>query len=159
MDMELSESVLEQFRRAATIREAFFASGAPRPDVKFTLTPRSIDQRIETVEIDLEGQVVTFQPGVNRGVTVQWPMPISTNLSTVNFVSEGTNKVQAKTTNGPWSVFRLFREARFEPRGPDRAFVTFAANGMAASFELRASSIVNPFSLPDLEQFQCPPTL
>ncbi|AIB16041.1 hypothetical protein ABAZ39_29750 (plasmid) [Azospirillum argentinense] len=163
MDLDLSEPVLEQFRRAATIREAFFATGSPRPDVKFTLTPRTIDPRIETVEIDLEGQLVTFQAGVNRGVTVQWPMPISTNVSAVTFVAGGTtdtpNKVQARSASGPWSVFRLFREARFEPRGPDRAIVTFAGGGMSASFELRASSIVNPFSLPDMEQFQCPPNL
>ncbi|MBP2293223.1 type VI secretion system membrane subunit TssM [Azospirillum rugosum] len=163
MDLDLSEPVLEQFRRAATIREAFFATGSPRPDVKFTLTPRIIDPKIETVEIDLEGQLVTFQPGVNRGVTVQWPMPISTNVSAVTFVAGSTNgvpnKVQARSASGPWSVFRLFREARFEPRGPDRAVVTFAGGGMSASFELRASSIVNPFSLPDMEQFQCPPTL
>ena len=163
MDLELSEPVLEQFRRAAAIREAFFASGSPRPDVRFTLTPRSIDPKIETVEIDLEGQLVTFQSGVNRGVTVTWPMPVSTGVSAVTFVAGSgngaPNKVQARSANGPWSVFRLFREARFEPRGPDRAIVTFAGGGMTASFELRASSVVNPFALPDMEQFQCPPTL
>ena len=44
--------------------------------------------------------------------------------------------------------------------GPKKLFeevnVTFSAGGHDATFEIRASSVLNPFALPALGQFRCP---
>jgi type VI secretion system protein ImpL len=38
---------------------------------------------------------------------------------------------------------------------PDRFLVTFQIEGRTATFELRASSVYNPFRLQALERFEC----
>jgi type VI secretion system protein ImpL len=42
---------------------------------------------------------------------------------------------------------------------PDRFDVTFQVGSRAATFGLRANTVVNPFTLPELGQFRCPPSL
>ena len=37
--------------------------------------------------------------------------------------------------------------------------VTFQVEGYKARYELRASSVYNPFNLPELQQFRCPESL
>ena len=60
------------------------------------------------------------------------------------------------TTEGPWALFRLFDTAQVKPgRGADRLQVTFDIEGMHAAFAIYADSVVNPFVLPDLQQFRC----
>jgi type VI secretion system protein ImpL len=43
--------------------------------------------------------------------------------------------------------------------GRDRSYVTFQSAGRGARFELRAGSVINPFTLRELGEFRCPPAL
>jgi type VI secretion system protein ImpL len=63
------------------------------------------------------------------------------------------------TKNGPWSIFRLFDEGRIRAVQSDRFTVTFNVGGRSATFELRAGSVNNPFSMPALRDFRCPDSL
>jgi type VI secretion system protein ImpL len=38
----------------------------------------------------------------------------------------------------------------------DRLIATFQSAGRKASWEIQASSVVNPFMMKELEQFRCP---
>jgi type VI secretion system protein ImpL len=62
--------------------------------------------------------------------------------------------------DGPWAWFRLLDEAQVTQSSlTDRFNVTFEVGGRSATFELRANSVNNPFSLTSLEQFRCPGSL
>jgi type VI secretion system protein ImpL len=71
-------------------------------------------------------------------------------------VDGGTPAVRSK--EGPWGWFRLLQEAQLALQGrpPDLYAVTFAAGTHAASFELQADSVDNPFDLGLFQRFRCP---
>jgi len=63
------------------------------------------------------------------------------------------------TQDGPWAFFRLIDQGQVSSTAPDRFQVTFTAGGHSAQFEIRAGSVLNPFSLKELHQFRCPGSL
>jgi len=59
--------------------------------------------------------------------------------------------------DGPWALFKLFDRQQLEAAGaPERFKATFNVDGRKAIFLVTASSVRNPFRLPELEQFSCP---
>ena len=69
----------------------------------------------------------------------------------------GSNGV---TFNGPWALFRMFDGVQIvETRQSERFVATFNVEGRRTVFEIFASSVRNPFRLPELSQFRCPTAL
>jgi type VI secretion system protein ImpL len=61
---------------------------------------------------------------------------------------------------GPWALFRMFDGVQIEQTRQDERFVaTIDVEGRRATFEIFASSVRNPFRLPELSQFRCPTVL
>jgi type VI secretion system protein ImpL len=64
------------------------------------------------------------------------------------------------TTEGPWALFRMFDKLQLVPTSaPERFKVTFNVDSRKATFEVIASSVVNPFKLRELSEFGCPHSL
>jgi len=59
---------------------------------------------------------------------------------------------------GPWALLRLFDRVSFEPVANSQTTfrATLDIGGRKAVFEVTASSVRNPFKLPELHDFQCP---
>ncbi|WP_207480985.1 type VI secretion system membrane subunit TssM [Arenibaculum pallidiluteum] len=159
LDIGIPDAALAPFQNAATIREAFFPTGQRRPDIRFSVAAVQLDPRIERAELEIDGQLASFGPGANRPAILQWPSPAATNRSSLMVQPAGGQPVVLQA-EGAWSPFKLLRAARIERR-PDgeRVLATFRPGGLEAKFELRASGIVNPFALTELEAFRCPPSL
>ena len=67
-----------------------------------------------------------------------------------------TDRTSSLTADGPWSWFRLLDQAQLDTiANTDRFQVTFQIEGLKAVYELRASSVANPFRMASLSQFQC----
>ena len=61
--------------------------------------------------------------------------------------------------DGPWALFRMFDGVKIEETNQLERFVaTIDVGGRHAVFEILASSVRNPFRLPELSQFHCPTT-
>ena len=86
---------------------------------------------------------------------IQWPQQGAT-IARLVFTSAGDGHTAGASATGPWALFRLFDKAQVRTGGgADRLQVTFAVEGMRAAFAVYADSVVNPFVLPDLQQFRC----
>ena len=58
---------------------------------------------------------------------------------------------------GPWALFRMFDDVKIEETPQLERFVaTITVGTRRAVFEILASSVRNPFRLPELSQFHCP---
>jgi type VI secretion system protein ImpL len=67
--------------------------------------------------------------------------------------AEGTGWV----TEGPWALHRLFDRAQLVPgNAPERFTALFTVEGRRLRFEVTTSSVLNPFRLRAMEEFQCP---
>ena len=107
----------------------------------------------DAVLLLLDGQVVTYSHGPQVPVQMQWPGtgPKQVRLS---FQPQSPNSTIVK--DGPWAFFRLIDEGQLAAMGPERFQITFNVGGHSATFEIRAGSVLNPFSLKELHRFRCP---
>ncbi|MGE0119201.1 MAG: type VI secretion system membrane subunit TssM [Dongiaceae bacterium] len=151
-DIPISSGALEQFRMAAAIRDALFASGTS-PSARFEIVPLALDNAATQVLLELDGQVVTYSHGPQVPVQMQWP---GTGPKQVRLSFQPQSPSSTIVKDGPWAFFRLIDEGQLSSMGPERFQITFNVGGHSASFEIRAGSVLNPFSLKELHRFRCP---
>lgn len=155
-NMGIPNAVLEQFQRAAIIREAFFTTGGPTPVVEFELQPQALDPRVDQLILDLGGQILDYRHGPLRTQRLRWPPPEGPSRVRLAF-TDASGGGPSLMEEGPWAWFRLLDRSRLTPTDqPERFKLSFTIAGLSAQFELRAISVRNPFNLAELRGFQCP---
>jgi type VI secretion system protein ImpL len=151
----ISQEVLNQFQRAARLRDMFFAAGGRQPALRFELVPLSADPALTKVQLDVDGQLVAYAAGATAR-----PVPISlpSGKGGGQVHLEATPALRADLrTDGPWSWFRMLDKGTLEPSAQgERYKLTFDLDGHKAVYQLNASSVINPFRRDALEQFRCP---
>lgn len=155
--MVISDEALRQFRRAQTIKQAYFQGGNNRPSIRFALKPLFLDSQVTQFLLDVDGQQFIYRHGPARPVNAQWPGPDGPPQTRVIFVEGGRRASLAK--EGPWAWFRILDQARTEVLAADRIAVTFEVEGRSAQYEIQASSVFNPFVTKDVRAFRCPARL
>jgi type VI secretion system protein ImpL len=150
----IPQATLDEFQRAARIRDAFFATGGRQPSMRFDLKPVSLDPAITKFTLDIDGQVLTAAPGALTPGSFQ--LPSGKGGGQVKLEIQPASAHANAHTEGPWAWFRMLDKAAVEatPQG-ERYKVSFDADGRKAALELTASSVVNPFRRATLEQFRC----
>lgn len=149
---------LAQFQNAAVIRDTFFRAGGNVPGLRLDFKPVEMDATITQFTLDIDGQVVKYAHGPLIPTSVQWPGPRGTGQVRVALAPVSTSGGASGSVNeGPWALFRLFDRQLVEPAGaPERFKATITVDGRKAVFQVSASSVRNPFRLPELERFTCP---
>ena len=149
-----SSGLLSQFQNVEEIRQVYFSPGANAPEVRFTLTPESLDAAVRRLVIDIDGQPVEYRHGPPRAVAVQWPGP-SPGQASILFEESGGSGPN-KSYRGSWALFRLLEQAQIQPQADGRTYVvTFDVGGRNARLMLEASSARNPFGRNVLRGFRC----
>lgn len=156
--LALSANALKQLKRASMIKKVFFQQGSQQPSLRFTLRPLDLDKRAKRFSLDLNGQNVVFFHGPRRSSKMEWPGPGIGGDVRYHFERLGTGRVP-RMVEGTWAWFKLLDQSRInQRRGRDRVVVTFSADGLRARYQLRASSVHNPFSS-NMLSFRCPTSL
>jgi type VI secretion system protein ImpL len=157
--INLPKMVLKQFQLAAEIRDAFFAMGGPSPSIEFELKPIRMDANVDTFWLNIEGQKIHYRHGPALSSRFTWPGPRPSDGVRITFRAlDGRETTQQE--DGSWALFRAFEQANLTGMGVrDRFQLTFQVGGHHALYELRASSVNNPFGLTSLHQFRCPERL
>src|SRR5262249_36190660 len=151
--LAISQAGLEQFRIAGLIRDSMFALGNT-PSARFEIVPMALDNGATQVLLELDGQAVTYSHGPQVPVQMQWP---GSGAKQARLSFQPPAPDAAITKDGPWALFRLFDQGTITPGGgPDRFTITFNIGGHTAAFEIRAGSVLNPFSLKGLHKFRSP---
>jgi type VI secretion system protein ImpL len=154
----VSPASLTEFERAAQIRDGLFNNGSSI-QVRFQLTPVSLDQSIGQVSIDIGGQGLTYAHGPLEAQAFTWPGPSgkTTVRVTITPISGGNAKIDEY--DDPWSLLRLLDGRITGGAQPDKFRVAFSGSAGSAVFDLTASSVRNPFTLGALRSFHCPAKL
>ena len=165
----LSPATLAEFRRAAQIRDAFFATGGTMPSITLSVTPPVMTGGEATAKLDINGSVVDSRPAATAGspsiATVQWP-GAGLNRTAITVTAESglasalpsiqpASQPSVLERNGAWSLFRLIDAGSPVKRG-DRVTATFVVGGRELQYQFGAGSAQNPLSLPALKEFHCP---
>ncbi|CAH1661958.1 type VI secretion system membrane subunit TssM [Chelatococcus asaccharovorans] len=158
MAIDIDRPALEQFQRAARIRDAFFADNPAAPSVRFSLEPLRLDATAETLTYAIGGQTLVYRHDPVRLWPMQWPPPDGQLTAQIQVTPWVANEPGSLAFRGPFAFLRLIEAGTPKPDGkaPDRFILRYALGSRAASLRLTAASIINPFNLQDLRQFRCP---
>ncbi|MFC4161731.1 type VI secretion system membrane subunit TssM [Chitinimonas lacunae] len=155
-----SSGALIQFQRAATIRDVFFQGGARTPSLRLDFKPVEMDASLIQSTLDIDGQLVRYSHGPQTSTTVTWPGPKGGHQVRLSLTGTGGAEVGGLSFEGAWALFRAIDRAQVTPGSqPERFRVSFDINGKKIQYEVTAGSVLNPFRLADLAQFQCPAQL
>jgi type VI secretion system protein ImpL len=153
----VSAADLAQFQRAAVIRDLFFAPNSTTIAVRFDITPVALDAGASQVSLDFDGTSVTYAHGPSRSTQITWPGPNRIQNVRLIFDPPPAGGTGVLSETGPWAMFRLFARGTLrQADSPERYTLTFALGDRSATFELRAASVLNPFSPGVLQSFRCP---
>jgi type VI secretion system protein ImpL len=150
-------SALAEFQRAQVIRDVFFRGGGNTPSIQLEFKPLEMDASIQKFTLDVDGKLVRYAHGPQVPVRVQFPGPSGRSQVRVSISPPPRSGSSGITFEGPWALFRMFDEVKIkETNQYERFIATISVEGRRAVFEILASSVRNPFRLPELSQFRCP---
>lgn len=150
----IPQSTLDEFQRAARIRDAWFGGGGQLASMRFALRPVSLDPAVTKLTLDIDGQPLSVTPGAMAAATFQVPSGKGTGQVQLEVAPPGASG--AVRRDGPWAWLRMLDAGTVEATPQtERYRVTFDVDGRKAVFEMTASSVVNPFRRGVLEQFRC----
>ncbi|AXA90531.1 type VI secretion system membrane subunit TssM [Massilia sp. YMA4] len=153
-NLGISQAALDEFQRAARIRDAWFGAGGRLASLRFTLRPLSLDPALSKLTLDIDGQPLVVAPGALAAGTFQLPSGKGSGQVQLEAVPVSSHSTLRR--EGPWAWLRMLDAASVEQTGQSERYkVTFDVNGRRAVFEMTASSVVNPFRRGVLEQFRC----
>ena len=154
----LSNASLEQFEKAAQIREGLFSNG-PTIQVRFQLTPVTMDAGVGQISVDIGGKTLTYAHGPTESTPLAWPGPDGRTGIRVTMTPATGGNADTIEKDGAWALLRLMDGKITGGAQPDKFRVRFTGGGGTTTFELTASSVRNPFTLNALRSFRCPAKL
>lgn len=145
----VSASVIRQFQNADSIRRAFFRGGAT---ASISGELRLLSSEWPQISLEYNGETHQFTQANNASWTLRWPAQSSAGSARLF----AANPQQGISVNGDWAIFRLIDKAMIDSNSPERLRLVFMIEGKRVEFELRSSSVLNPFKMRELGGFQCP---
>jgi type VI secretion system protein ImpL len=154
VSLGLPQEVLDDFQRAAIVRDRFFAAGGKQASMRFDLKLASADPAITKLNLDIDGQPLAWTAG-SAPRPVAFQLPSGKGLNQVHFELTPAPGTELKT-EGPWAWLRMLDKGVLEPSPQAERFkLTYDIDGRKLVFELVASSVNNAFRRDSLEQFRC----
>jgi type VI secretion system protein ImpL len=144
--------VLRQFEAAQRIRDKFFGSGGHMPQVRFTVTPVTMDGTLSRFILEIDGRPLTYEFGAERSLQAQWPGSMPSAAATFEGRASGRPNIAFQ---GQWALFRLLDVAQTRTESDLRHEVTFEKSGFRATVRIEAESVLNPFGGREWRQFRC----
>jgi type VI secretion system protein ImpL len=156
--IQIPQTSLEMFIRAALIQKMFFSENTTSPGITFSLVPVDLDPKIQSFSLNLDGQVMVYQKDNEQIISLTWPGP-QPNHTQITFIDDKGKRADL-TETGPWSWFKILDKCQLESTtSPKHYKLSFDVGGHAANYELYTNGIVNPFIPGILNAFRCPPNL
>ncbi|MES2259271.1 MAG: type VI secretion system membrane subunit TssM [Pseudomonadota bacterium] len=154
VSLGIGQDVLNEFQRAAQIRDKFFGNGGKQASVRFDLKPLAADASLTKVTLDVDGQLLTFAPKTPQGAAT-FQIPSGKGLNAVRFDVAPASTAELRT-EGAWAWFRMLDKGVLEPSAQgERYKLSFDLEGRKMIYELTANSVNNPFRRDGVEQFRC----
>ncbi len=150
----IPQDVLDNFQRAAQVRDAYFGAGGKQASMRFDLKLVGADPALSQVMLEIDGQPVPFGPAATvRAASLQVPSGKGSGLVRLETTPAGARSLR---TEGAWAWLRMIDLGTLEPTPQGERFkLTYDIDGHKLSYSLTASSVINPFRREALEHFRC----
>ncbi|MDQ1832421.1 type VI secretion system membrane subunit TssM [Massilia scottii] len=146
----IGQAVIDEFQRAARIRDTWFADRGKRVAMRFSLRPLDPDPAAARAVLDIEGQLLSHGTAVAR-----FQVPGGKGSEQVRLLP-GSAAGAPLHTEGTWAWLHMLDLGRLEKTAQaDRFELSFEVDGLVLRYELKASSVNNPFQREIVEASRC----
>lgn len=153
--LEVPDEVVRYFERAAEVRQTFFMGGANQPYFSFQISPLQLDASASQSLIEMGDQRLVYQHGPTRLTQMVWPPTGGMERSRFSIRTLAGSSTGI-ATDGPWAWFRLIDKGESQATSSrDRFRVNFHSDGLKASYEIKAGSVINPFNKQVMRSLGC----
>lgn len=154
-----SDETLTALQHAAQLQRAFFPNGDNKLFVEFTMLPVSIEPRMKSFTLNVNGQQMTYhKKGVGAPRTLTWPGSNTAHETTLNFTTPNNQLISA-ALKGDWAWFRLVSHATQTINARKEILLNFVVNGHSAKYLLYTQDRMNPFVPLNISGFELPDEL
>jgi type VI secretion system protein ImpL len=145
-------AILDQFERAAEIRDLFFRKGSSALEVKFQLTLAEADALSLRFVLEIDSQAFEYRNAARSFIGI-WPGPNPGTASVTWYDRYGGQPKQSFI--GPWAWFRLIDATKQEPESDVRFRLAFESAGHTSRVVVDALNVHNPFLNRNWQRFTC----
>lgn len=154
LSLGISQIAMDQINRGRRIQALFF-NRSGTPSARFWLTPSYLDSRLISARVTAGPVNLLYQHGPPIATEFNWP-PTDEAATTSLQLTPVSGRIVDMNAGGPWGLFRLLQAGQMTPgTSPDRATLGFRLDDYGVTFQLRASSVNNPFTATDFMAFRC----
>ncbi|QFQ88756.1 type VI secretion system membrane subunit TssM [Paracoccus kondratievae] len=152
----LSTATLRQFERAERIRRAFFAGGGTSPSVELTVAQVDAHPTVRSALLVINDMRVETATG-SLPRTVIWP---GTGKSTILVLEPPLERDSVLRFEGSsWTFMQFLASARYKEQRGDTLRATFMLGGRNITYDFTINAVTNPFTMPEIRDFQCPQSI
>ncbi|OYX08463.1 MAG: hypothetical protein B7Z15_14980 [Rhizobiales bacterium 32-66-8] len=154
---DITPAGLALFEQAAKIKNIFFANGGAAPEVNFSVTPTNLDPGAMRVKLEIDGQSLLYMYGPTLPSAMKWPGSVGSVR--VEFGVGGDSGPATVSYSGPFALFRFLAARSVARQSPTKVSLNVVLGPRAASFDIDAASVNNPFQRSPFQGFRCPTSL
>ncbi|SEW40150.1 type VI secretion system protein ImpL [Cognatiyoonia koreensis] len=152
----ISPNALRQFERALRIREAFFAAGGTSPRVDLSLTHQSSHSSIRQALLTIGSKPIPTLPN-DPPTPISWP---NDSGQVMLQVSPPSGRTDAEGYSGNvWSLARFIRSGDPQRASGNVSRRMYVLGGRSITYDIGYDAVTNPFTMPELAEFECPQSL
>lgn len=137
---------VEFFNRAAAVSEALFDASGRGPQIAFTLRPQ-IPTGFSAITVNVDGQPKRFTPTDLASPTFVWEGQRA-QYARITGTVDGVDQPLLDFNGSPWSIFRLFQQARWEEVGRSRYMVHWTLPGRGTTLSAEVG-LTTPYPILD----------
>ncbi|PTV95955.1 type VI secretion system protein ImpL [Rhodobacter aestuarii] len=152
----LSLATLRQFERAERIRQAYFSGGGTAPSVEIAVTHVSSHATVKSAILMInDTRIETIPHEVPK--TAVWPGNGKVTAVQLSPKIDGQNSLGF--TGSSWTIIQFMNAAVAREKRGDTTRATFVVGGRDITYDFTINALTNPFTMPELKQFECPASL
>ncbi|HCF6898422.1 TPA: type VI secretion system membrane subunit TssM [Pseudomonas aeruginosa] len=153
--------VLNQLEAADRISDAFFNSRGTLL-LQFRVEPLGLTATRRSSVLNVDGQLLAYSHGASNVAPLIWPNTLSgtagSGESRITLVN-GNGNSSGLVYRGPWSMFRLFSQARLNGATGTSVDISFTASDGGMRYRVTTDKSNNPFTQQLFRGFALPRTL
>jgi len=155
----LSRSTVAQLQRGSLISQVFFKENPEQPSFSFQTRPEKMLKTVSRFVLDMGGNKYSYTHGPKFWNQHSWPGGPEAQRVSIYF-EKLDNEILTRDYDGAWSWFRLLDQSRLSAtHQPNKFNVIYSMADSEVSYEIKAKSVVNPFTKGLLSNFRCPGVL
>ena len=145
--------VIKLFYKISQIRKTYFSSNIKKPQLSFTLSVRTLDQRLKSLQFLIGNQSISYKHGPIVPISFNWPFPSNLELCKI-IITNFNGRHYMLEADGPWCLFKLLDKNSLPYENSNSTTVLkISLNHYNATFNLGSSKPFNAFRLKLLKGF------